>query len=91
MARENLLLNGEKPAKLEAHQDKGYWEFPAKFYREGIPSALYQLLEAFDTQAVDVAVLVYLTKNWKNIIKFKAELDEAYESIPKDVVVTDLL
>ena len=84
-ARETLLLNGEKPREIEDHQDQGYWEFPDKFCKEGIPSAIYQLLESYDKRAVNVAILVYITNNWERIRKFKAEIDEANEKIPKDL------
>ena len=82
-----MKLNGEKPRELQNSEEGEYWKYPKKFYREGIPSALYQLLLSYDTQAVDVAILVYLVRDWENIIKFKAELDEAFDKIPKDVVV----
>ena len=84
-ARETLLLNGDKPKKLDEFQEKGYWEFPDKFYSQGIPSALYQLLESCDKKAVDLAVLVYITNNWDRIRKFKKEIDESAEQIPKDL------
>jgi hypothetical protein len=74
VAAENLRINGDDSGN--ASKD---------FFKVGIPSALYQLLLSYDKRAVDLAVLVYITHNLDNVKKFKAELDEIHDKIPKDL------